>query len=65
MLWLGEATPAGQQRIVALQVARSFRVNDSKVNIAARWRQPLGRSDEFRELQRVPQQVWVSVSVEY
>ena len=65
MRWLGESTPAGKQRFAALHVARSFRVNDSKVNLAARWREPLGRSDEFRELQRVPQQFWVSVSVEY
>ena len=65
MLWLGESTPAGRQRFAALHVARSFRVNDSKVNLAARWREPLGRSDEFRELQRVQQQFWISVSVEY
>ena len=63
--WLGETTQAGSQRFASLRVARSFRVNDSSMNVAVRWRQPLGQSDEFRELQRELRKVWVSVSVEY
>lgn len=63
--WLGEATQAGAQRVASLRVARSFRVKDSSVSVAARWCQPLGQSDEFRELQRELRKMWVSVSVEY
>ena len=63
--WLGEATQAGSQRFASLRVARSFRINDSSMSVAVRWRQPLGQSDEFRELQRELRKVWVSVSVEY
>ncbi|WP_087747661.1 TonB-dependent siderophore receptor [Acidovorax sp. T1m] len=63
--WLGETTQAGSQRFASLRVARSFRFNDSSMNVAVRWRQPLGQSDEFRELQRELRKVWVSVSVEY
>lgn len=63
--WLGEPTQAGAQRFASLRVARSFRINDSSVNVAVRWRQPLGQSDEFRELQRELRKLSVSVSVEY
>lgn len=63
--WLGEPTQAGAQRFASLRVARSFRINDSSVNVAVRWRQPLGQTDEFRELQRELRKMWVSVSVEY
>ena len=65
LLWLGEATPAGSQKLVSLGVARTFRINGAKVDVAARWRSPLGQFDEFRELQSVPRQFWISVGVEY
>jgi iron complex outermembrane receptor protein len=63
--WLGEPTQAGAPRFASQRVARSFRINDSSVNVAVRWRQPLGQTDEFRELQRELRKMWVSVSVEY
>ena len=63
--WLGETTRAGAQRFASLRLARSFRVNDSSMSIAVRWRQPLGQTDEFRELQREQRKLWFSVSVEY
>lgn len=65
MLWLGESTQAGAQRFAALRVSRSLRINDAKVNLEARWRDAMGKSDEFRELQRIRKQFWVAVSVEY
>lgn len=65
MLWLGEATRAGEQRLLSLRLARAFRIKGTKLDVAALWRQPVGTFDEFRELQRIPRQFWVSVAVEY
>lgn len=65
MRWLGESTQAGAQRFLSVRVARAFRVHDTSVNVAFRWHQPLGHADEFRELQREPRKLWVSVSVDY
>lgn len=65
MLWLGEATAAGEQKLLSLRVARSFRFNNSKLDVAARWRQPIGQTDEFREMQRIPRQFWISISIEH
>jgi len=63
--WLGEPTQVGAQRFASLRVARSLRVNGSHVHVAVRWFQPLGQSDEFRELQRERRKLWLAVSLEY
>lgn len=65
MLWLGEPTLAGNQRIVGLRVARAFSIDGAKADISATLRQPVGRFDEFREPQRLARQFWISLSVDY
>ncbi len=65
MRWLGEATSAEKQRIVSLRLAKTTRIGDVNTQLAAVWRNPLGRFDEFRELQRLPRQFWINLSVEY
>jgi iron complex outermembrane receptor protein len=65
MSWLGEATPAGEQRLLSLRVARAFSINGAKADISATMRRPIGRFDEFRELQSLPRQLWISLSVDY
>lgn len=65
MFWLGEATPAGEQRLMSLRVARSFSINGANADLSATLRRPIGRFDEFRELQSLPRQLWISLSVDY
>ena len=65
MLWLGESTPAGKQRIMSLRLSHAIRLSDINMKLAAVWRRPLERFDEFRELQRNPRQFWINLSVEY
>jgi iron complex outermembrane receptor protein len=65
MSWLGEATSAGDQRLVSLRVGRTFSVNGATVDLSATLRRPVGRFDEFRELQSLPRQLWLSLSVDY
>lgn len=65
LLWLGEPTLAERQRLLNLRLAKAMRVNGLTMNLSAVWRQPVGKFDEFRELQRNPKQFWVNLSVEY
>lgn len=65
ILWLGESTPAGKQRIMSLRLSRAIRLRDINMQLAAVWRQPLKRSDEFREFQSNPKQFWFNLSAEY
>ena len=65
MTWLGEPTPSGRQHFATLRVARSLRLRDVAMQVAAVWRNPIGEFDEFRELQRNPKQFWITLSVEY
>ena len=65
MFWLGEPTPAGQQRLVSLRVARSFNINGASADLSATLRRPIGRFDEFRERQSLVRQLWISLSVDY
>lgn len=63
--WIGESTGATQQRFASLRLARSFRVNDATATVAARWHQPLGKNNEFRDLQSEVAKFWLSLSVQY
>jgi iron complex outermembrane receptor protein len=65
MFRLGESTPAGEQRLMALRVARSFNLNGAKADVSATLRRPIGAVDEFRERQSLPRQFWISLSVDY
>lgn len=65
LAWLGESTSAGYQRLISLRLARSLHLAAANLQVAAVWRNPLGDFDEFRELQRIPKQFWLTVSVEY
>jgi hypothetical protein len=65
MFRLGESTPAGEQRLMALRVARSFSLNGAKADVSATLRRPIGAVDEFRERQSLPRQFWISLSVDY
>ncbi len=64
-LWLGEARKTGRQRLATLRMAKSFRFNDARMQVAAVWRAPLAEFDEFRALQSNPKQFWVNLSIEY
>lgn len=63
--WLGESNVAGQQSLVSLRLAQNLRLQDINMVMAAVWRQPMGDFDEFRQLQRTPKQLWISISFEY
>ncbi len=65
MRWLGEATPAGKQRLLTLSLARAFVLGGSKTVITAALSRPIGVFDEFRELQHQPERAWLSVEIEY
>lgn len=63
--WLDEATPADAQRLATVRVARAFRLGGVPVKLAASWRGPIGGPVEFRELQSLPKQFWITLSAEY
>ncbi len=65
MKWLDEATPADVQRLAVVRVARAFRVGGVAARVAASWRGPVGTLNEFRELQSIPKQFWITLSAEY
>ena len=65
VLWLGESSAASRQRMATLRVAKSMRLHDARLQVAAVWRQPLSDFDEFRLSQSNPKQFWVNLSVEY
>jgi hypothetical protein len=50
---------------LTLRVARAFNINGAKADMSATLRRPIGRFDEFRELQSLPRQLWISLSVDY
>ena len=65
MRWLGEATNGSAQRIFTISLANSFRLAGSRVEVSGTLLRPIGQDHEFRELQKIPEQAWLSLAVEY
>lgn len=63
--WIGEKTAADAQREVGLRLAHSMRLGPARGQLALSVRHPVGSGNEFRLGQRLPEQAWVSFSVEY
>jgi iron complex outermembrane receptor protein len=65
MVWLGESSSSGEQRLLTLRLSRGMRVGGSMAQFSAVARHPLGQFEEFRELQRNAKQFWVTLGIEY
>jgi len=65
MVWLGESTPAGLQRLGTVRIAKALKMGGASIHMTANWRRPIGDYDEFRALQANPKQVWFTVAVNY
>lgn len=64
-IWLGEMSPVATQSLVNLKLARRFRWEGMKLETAGVWRKPVHESGEFREGQKIPQQFWLTLGMEY
>lgn len=65
MTWLGEATSAEQQRLLAASLQKTFKLDQASVRTSLTWRRSLGRYVEFREMQYLPRTVTLGVQVEH
>jgi iron complex outermembrane receptor protein len=63
--WIGERTAADAQRELGLRLAHSLRLSQVRGQLALVVRHPLGNNAEFRVGQRMPEQAWISLSLEY
>lgn len=64
MTWLGEGTGAKRQRLLSLSLQKTFKLEQANVRTSLTVRRPVGRWDEYRELQSLPSSVWLGLQVE-
>lgn len=64
MTWLGEATQAEQQTIFTASIQKTVRHEQAILRYSLTWRQPFGKLVEFRELQYLPQTLWLGLNIE-
>lgn len=64
MTWLGEATGADAQKILALSIQKTFKLEQAHVRTSLTLRRPVGSFNEYRELQSMPQSIWLGLQIE-
>ena len=65
MTWLGEATSAEEQKILAFSLQKRFKLDQASINASLTLRRSLGKFFEYREFQYLPRTVWLGVQIEH
>jgi iron complex outermembrane receptor protein len=65
MTWLGEATSAEDQKIAAVSLQKTFKLEQASIKTSLTWRRSVGKFVEYRELQYLPRTVWLGVQIEH
>jgi iron complex outermembrane receptor protein len=64
MTWLGEATAAEEQKILAVSLQKTVKLAQANVRTSLTWRRPMGQFAEYREMQFMPRSVWLGVQID-
>jgi iron complex outermembrane receptor protein len=64
MTWLGEATAAEEQKILAVSLQKTVKLAQANVRTSLTWRRPIGKFIEYREIQYMPRSVWLGVQID-
>jgi len=62
--WLGEATPADEQKNLLVSLQKTTKLNQATVRTSITWRRPMGQFVEYREMQSLPRSVWLGLQIE-
>ena len=65
MTWLGEATSAEEQKILAFSLQKRFKLDQASINASLTLRRSLGKFFEYREFQYLPRTLWLGVQIEH
>lgn len=65
MTWLGEATAADKQRLLAVSLQKTLRLDQASMRVSFTLRRPLGQFVEYREMQYLPRTAWLGLQVEH
>jgi len=65
MTWLGEATSAEEQKILAFSLQKRFKLDQASINASLTLRRSLGKFFEYREFQYLPRTMWLGVQIEH
>jgi iron complex outermembrane recepter protein len=64
LTWLGEATAAEEQKILAVSLQKTVKLAQATVRTSLTWRRPIGQFLEYREMQSMPRSVWLGVQID-
>lgn len=65
MTWLGEATSAEEQKMLAFSLQKRFKLDQASINASLTLRRSLGKFFEYREFQYLPRTMWLGVQIEH
>ena len=65
MTWLGEATSAEEQKMLAFSLQKRFKLDQASINASLTLRRSLGKFFEYREFQYLPRTLWLGVQIEH
>lgn len=65
MTWLGEATSAEDQKILAVSLQKRYKFEQASIKTSVTWRRSVGKFVEYRELQYLPRTLWFGVQIEH
>lgn len=64
LTWLGEATSADEQKIMAVSLQKTVKLSQATVRTSLTLRRPIGQFLEYREMQFMPRSVWLGVQID-
>lgn len=64
MKWLGEGTASEEQKLLAVSVQKTFKLEQVTVRTSLTWRRPIGQFVEYREMQSMPRSIWLGVQID-
>lgn len=64
MTWLGEATASDEQKLLAVSLQKTIKLEQATVRTSLTWRRPVGQFVEYREMQSMPRSVWLGVQID-
>jgi iron complex outermembrane receptor protein len=64
MTWLGEATASEGQKLLALSLQKTVKLEQATVRTSLTWRRPIGQFVEYREMQSMPRSIWLGLQID-
>jgi iron complex outermembrane receptor protein len=64
MKWLGEATESEDQKLLAVSLQKTVKLEQATVRTSLTWRRPIGQFVEYREMQSMPRSIWLGLQID-